>query len=62
MPKSPCRPPRLSTASPNVILTPHIGGLHSRYLDRSTSLFVLNLGRFLNGEPLLHEVDKESGY
>ena len=47
---------------PNVVLTPHIGGLHPHYLDRATSLFIVNLGRYLKGEPLLHEVDKRSGY
>ena len=47
---------------PNVVLTPHIGGLHPHYLDRATSLFMVNLGRYLEGEPLLHEVDKRAGY
>lgn len=47
---------------PNVILTPHIGGLHPHYLDRATSLFIVNLGRYLKGESLLHEVDKRAGY
>jgi phosphoglycerate dehydrogenase-like enzyme len=47
---------------PNVILTPHVGGLHPHYLDRATSLFIVNLGRYLKGEALLHEVDKRSGY
>jgi D-3-phosphoglycerate dehydrogenase len=47
---------------PNVVLTPHIGGLHPHYLDRATSLFIVNLNRYLKGEPLLHEVDKRKGY
>ncbi len=47
---------------PGVILTPHTGGLHPHYLDRATSLFIVNLGRYLKGESLLHEVDKRSGY
>ena len=47
---------------PGVILTPHVGGLHPHYLDRATSLLIVNLGRYLKGEPLLHEVDKRSGY
>ena len=47
---------------PNVVLTPHIGGLHPNYLDRATSLFIVNLGRYLKGETLLHEVDKRAGY
>lgn len=47
---------------PNVILTPHIAGLHPHYLDRATSLFIVNIGRYLKMEPLLNEVDKRSGY
>ncbi|HEV8337394.1 MAG TPA: D-2-hydroxyacid dehydrogenase [Candidatus Polarisedimenticolia bacterium] len=47
---------------PNVLLTPHIGGLHPHYLDRATSIFIVNLGRYLRGESLLHEVDKHAGY
>jgi phosphoglycerate dehydrogenase-like enzyme len=47
---------------PNVVLTPHIAGLHAHYLDRSTSLFIVNLGRYLKGDSLLHEVDKRAGY
>jgi phosphoglycerate dehydrogenase-like enzyme len=49
-------------ALPNVVLTPHIGGLHPHYLDRATSLLIVNLGRYLKDEPLLHEVDKKAGY
>jgi phosphoglycerate dehydrogenase-like enzyme len=47
---------------PNVVLTPHVAGLHPHYLDRSTSLLIVNLGRYLKGESLLHEVDKRQGY
>ena len=47
---------------PNVILTPHVGGIHPHYMDRATSLFIVNLGRYLKGEALLQEVDKRSGY
>ncbi|HEV8375634.1 MAG TPA: D-2-hydroxyacid dehydrogenase [Candidatus Polarisedimenticolia bacterium] len=46
----------------NTVLTPHIGGLHPHYLDRATAIFLVNLGRFLKEEPLLHEVDKQAGY
>jgi phosphoglycerate dehydrogenase-like enzyme len=47
---------------PNVILTPHVGGLHPNYLDRATSIFLVNLGRYLRNETLLHQVDKREGY
>jgi phosphoglycerate dehydrogenase-like enzyme len=50
------------TRLPNVIVTPHVGGLQPHYLDRATSLFIVNLGRYLKGEALLHEVDKRAGY
>lgn len=43
---------------PNVILTPHISGssLSPRYAERLWDLFVLNVGRFERGEPLLNEL------
>ncbi len=47
---------------PNVIITPHIGGLSPHYTDRAVDLFTANLGRYVAGEPLFNVVDREQGY
>jgi len=47
---------------PNVILTPHVGGMSDRARRRNFERFLENLRRFLAGEPLLGVVDKEAGY
>ena len=41
---------------------PHIGGGHPRRDSVVAKLFVDNLGRFLDGKPLLQEVDRVAGY
>jgi phosphoglycerate dehydrogenase-like enzyme len=40
----------------NVIISPHIAGLTSRYYDVVLDLFSTNLRRFIAGEPLLNQV------
>ena len=47
---------------PNVILTPHIGGVSLRYMDRAAELFAENLRRYVEGEPLYNKFDVERGY
>ncbi len=47
---------------PNVILTPHVGGLSDRTRTRQFERFKENLQRFLSGQPLIGLVDKEEGY
>ncbi len=47
---------------PNVLLSPHIAGASPHYHRRAVRLFTENLGRYLNGEPLLNRVDLERGY
>jgi phosphoglycerate dehydrogenase-like enzyme len=47
---------------PNVILTPHIAGMSSRYSERLADLFCENLRRYLKGERLMNVVDKKRGY
>ena len=47
---------------PNVILTPHIGGVSPRYMDRAAELFAENLRRYVEGEPLYNRFDVERGY
>lgn len=43
---------------PNVIMTPHISGSSSspRFLERVYDIFIANVKRFLEGEPLLNEL------
>jgi phosphoglycerate dehydrogenase-like enzyme len=47
---------------PNVVITPHIGGLSERTRQRVFERFLENLRRFLAGEPLVGIVDKDAGY
>jgi phosphoglycerate dehydrogenase-like enzyme len=47
---------------PQVILTPHYGGLHREYNRNAGNLFLTNLRRYLADEPLLHQIDKSLGY
>jgi phosphoglycerate dehydrogenase-like enzyme len=46
---------------PNVVLTPHISGSSAgrEFLPRVWDLFAQNLERFLQGEPLLNELNQE---
>jgi D-2-hydroxyacid dehydrogenase (NADP+) len=46
----------------NVTLTPHVSGLSTGYWPRAMALFRANLDRYLNGEPLLNQVDLDRGY
>jgi len=41
---------------------PHIGGPHPERDKFVARLFVANLERFLNAQPLLEVVDREAGY
>ena len=45
---------------PNVIITPHVGGETPRWPDKVARLIERNLGRFLAGDPLAYEVDRDS--
>lgn len=47
---------------PNVIVSPHVAGLSSQYMDRAFLLFKENLRRYLSGEPLLNKIDLQRGY
>jgi len=46
----------------NVVITPHISGSTPRYADRVVEIFCKNLGRYLEGKPLLNTIDKMAGY
>lgn len=47
---------------PNVLITPHIGGISPNYLNRAVDLFATNLGRYVKGEPLFNQLDLDQGY
>ena len=47
---------------PNVIVSPHIGGITNFYRERAASMFAENLRRYLKGEPLLNLFDVKRGY
>jgi phosphoglycerate dehydrogenase-like enzyme len=49
-------------AMDNVIITPHMSGDTEDYVDDLGKLFVDNLKRFCNGEPLENVVDKALGF
>ncbi|MBI3978525.1 MAG: D-2-hydroxyacid dehydrogenase [Chloroflexi bacterium] len=42
----------------NVIITPHCSGQIPGIIDKGTAIFTENLRRYVDGEPLLHVVDK----
>jgi phosphoglycerate dehydrogenase-like enzyme len=46
----------------NVLITPHIAGLTEQMWERHYATFTENLQRFMNGDPLLWVVDKQTGY
>lgn len=47
---------------PNVFVTPHIAGITSEYDARAVALFAENLKRYLEGKPLLNQIDLSRGY
>ncbi len=47
---------------PNVVLTPHCTSSSPRARQRSIALFLDNLERYRNGQPLRNVVDKAAGY
>lgn len=47
---------------PRLLLTPHIAGASARKERRVVEIFVDNIERFRNGEPLLNLVDKRRGF
>ena len=46
----------------NIVVLPHIGGLHPRRDEIVARLFADNLAHFLNGRPLKEVVDRAAGY
>ena len=45
-----------------VIVSPHVSGFLPSYDERCVDLFAQNLGRYLEGAPLLNRVDRARGY
>ncbi|WP_165943396.1 D-2-hydroxyacid dehydrogenase [Roseicella aquatilis] len=45
-----------------ILVVPHMGGMHPERDRVVARLFVENLGRFLDGRPLLQVVDRAAGY
>ncbi|KAL8665271.1 MAG: hypothetical protein Q9168_007734 [Polycauliona sp. 1 TL-2023] len=48
--------------APNCIITPHISGLGSAYVDRCFQVFEVNLDRREKSEKLINVVDRKRGY
>jgi phosphoglycerate dehydrogenase-like enzyme len=46
----------------NVLISPHVAGFTPHYDARATALFAENLRRYLAGEPLLNQVEREREY
>jgi len=47
---------------PNVIISPHIGGMSVNYNRRALDLFTENIKRYLTGSLLLNRYDVKKGY
>ena len=47
---------------PNVLITPHVSAVTHGFWRRQLDLILGNLDRFLEGRPLVNEVDREAGY
>jgi phosphoglycerate dehydrogenase-like enzyme len=48
--------------APNLLFTPHLAASTGGLWERHVELIEQNLRRYLNGQPLLHVVDKARGY
>ena len=60
--KEPCPPDSRLWDLPNVILTAHSAGSSQHVRARALKVFMDNLRRYVNGEPLERVVDKQKGY
>ena len=58
----PCPPDNPLWRLPNVILTSHTAGASQNIAKRAMELFIDNMQKYVNGEPLTNVVDKEKGY
>ncbi len=46
----------------NVIISPHVSGMTTRYHEKAAALFAENLRRYLHNQPLFNRLDREKGY
>jgi phosphoglycerate dehydrogenase-like enzyme len=60
--QEPLPPEHLFWETENILVLPHIGGMHPTRDAIVAELFVDNLGRFLDGRPLTAVVDRAAGY
>jgi len=60
--EEPLRPDDAFWTLPNVLVTPHTGGVMPNYMDKAIGYFVDNLTRYRAGLPLSSLVDKTVGY
>jgi phosphoglycerate dehydrogenase-like enzyme len=57
----------LPTGSPlwareNVIISPHVAGNTASYHEKAAAIFIENLKRYQNKQPLLNRIDRSAGY
>lgn len=55
-------PPQALWSHPRVLLTPHTSAMTDRPARRNIEIFIANLQRYLNDEPLENVIDWERGY
>ncbi|MCL4254763.1 MAG: D-2-hydroxyacid dehydrogenase, partial [Anaerolineae bacterium] len=46
----------------NVIISPHVSGNNTRYVERASRVFEENLRRYISHQPLLNQFDRKRGY
>jgi len=61
-PEEPLPPASPLWRLPNVIITPHIGGVSPHYMARAAEMFSENLSRYVANQPLFNQFDLEKGY
>lgn len=49
-------------SEPNMIVTPHVSGFSNRFWEHALERFAENLTKFIEGKPLIGEVDFQRGY
>ena len=54
--------PVSARTTPGIVVLPHVGGLHPTRDTIVADLWVENLRRFVEGQPLLQVVDRARGY